>query len=115
MIGGYTDPQGSRTGFGALLLGYYEHGDLRYAGKVGTGYDRQTLEKLGRQLATIEQLEPAFTKGHLPRSGVHWVKPQLVGQVGFSEWTRDGQLRHPRFHGLRSDKVPHEVVREEPR
>ncbi|HWD81965.1 MAG TPA: non-homologous end-joining DNA ligase, partial [Kribbella sp.] len=112
VIGGYTDPQGSRTGFGALLIGYYDHGELRYAGKVGTGYDRRTLDEVGRELASLEQPEPAFTKGHLPRSRVHWVKPELVGQVAFSEWTRDGQLRHPRFHGLRDDKDPHEVVRE---
>ncbi|GAA1123407.1 non-homologous end-joining DNA ligase [Kribbella jejuensis] len=112
VIGGYTDPQGSRTGFGALLIGYYDNGDLRYAGKVGTGYDRRTLDEVGRRLARLEQREPAFTKGHLPRAGVHWVKPRLIGQVAFSEWTRDGQLRHPRFQGLRFDKDPHDVVRE---
>lgn len=112
VIGGYTDPQGSRSGFGALLIGYYDGGELRYAGKVGTGYDRRTLDEVGRELAALEQPEPAFTKGRLPRAHVHWVKPELVGQVAFSEWTRDGQLRHPRFHGLRDDKDPHEVVRE---
>lgn len=115
VIGGYTDPQGSRVGFGALLIGYYEKGRLRYAGKVGTGYDRSMLERLSRQLAALEQDEPAFADGNLPRSRVHWVKPQLVGQVAFSEWTRDGQLRHPSFQGLREDKPPQEVVRERAR
>lgn len=112
VIGGYTDPQGSRVGFGALLIGYYEKGELRYAGKVGTGYDRAMLERLSKQLADLEQDEPSFASGNLPRSRVHWVKPQLVGQVAFSEWTRDGQLRHPSFQGLREDKSPRDVVRE---
>ena len=112
VIGGYTDPQGSRRGFGALLIGYYEQGNLRYAGKVGTGYDHQTLDRLSRQLKDLEQDHPPFTGGSLPRSRVHWVRPELVGQVGFSEWTRDGQLRHPRFQGLRRDKPPRDVVRE---
>jgi DNA ligase D-like protein (predicted ligase) len=112
VIGGYTDPQGSRIGFGALLVGYYERGRLRYAGKVGTGYDRPMLEQLSKQLADLEQDEPAFASGNLPHARVHWVKPRLVCQVAFSEWTRDGQLRHPRFQGLREDKRPREVVRE---
>ena len=115
VIGGFTDPQGSRSGFGALLVGYYESGELRYAGKVGTGYDQHTLDELGRELATLEQDEPAFAKGNLPRSRVHWVKPRLVGQIAFSEWTRDGRLRHPRFQGLRDDKSAHEVIRERAR
>jgi bifunctional non-homologous end joining protein LigD len=112
VIGGYTDPQGSRAGFGALLIGYYESGELRYAGKVGTGYDNRTLEQLGRTLATYKQDEPAFTSERLPRTRVHWVEPRLVAQVAFSDWTRDGQLRHPRFQGLRRDKAPRDVVRE---
>lgn len=114
VIGGYTDPQGSRIGFGALLVGYYEDGRLRYAGKVGTGYDQQTLERLGNRLAKLERSQPAFADGNLPKAGVHWVAPRLVGQVAFSEWTRAGQLRHPRFQGLRRDKPPHQVVRERP-
>lgn len=112
VIGGYTDPQGSRLGFGALLIGYYEKGELRYAGKVGTGYDRAMLARLSKQLAALEQDEPSFASGNLPRLRVHWVKPQLVGQVAFSEWTRDGQLRHPSFQGLREDKAPRDVVRD---
>jgi DNA ligase D-like protein (predicted ligase) len=115
IIGGYTDPQGSRTGFGALLLGYYDRGGkLTYAGKVGTGFDRRTLTSLHETLAAMERDRPPFERGVLPRSRVHWVEPRLVGQVGFSEWTPDGQLRHPRFQGLRRDKDPADVVRETP-
>ena len=112
VIGGFTDPQGSRSGFGALLVGYYEDGELRYAGKVGTGYDQRTLDELSRKLVALEQDEPSFAQGNLPKLRVHWVKPRLVGQVAFSEWTRDGMLRHPRFQGLRFDKSAHDVIRE---
>ena len=116
VIGGYTDPQGSRVGFGALLLGYYgADGRLHYAGKVGTGFDRPTLTGLHTALAADERPCAAFepVRG-LPRSRVHWVEPRLVAQVGFSEWTTDGELRHPRFQGLRRDKDPADVVRELP-
>jgi bifunctional non-homologous end joining protein LigD len=115
VIGGYTDPQHSRIGFGALLLGYFdEAGDLVYAGKVGTGFDTATLRDLHGKMARLEQDRPAFSRGKLPGRGVHWLKPRLVGQVAFSEWTRDGQLRHPRYQGLRDDKSAGEVVRESP-
>jgi bifunctional non-homologous end joining protein LigD len=116
VIGGYTDPQRSRVGFGALLLGYYDpDGALVYAGKVGTGFDNRTLTRLHEVLARLERNSAPFTKGRLPSPrGVHWVTPQLVGEVGFSEWTDDGELRHPRFQGLRDDKDPREVVRELP-
>ena len=115
VIGGFTDPQRSRIGFGALLLGYYDSsGRLAYAGKVGTGFDTRTLRGLHGELTGIERDKPPFDLGDLPRSGVHWVEPTLVAQVGFSEWTRDGQLRHPRFQGLRRDKAATEVVREIP-
>jgi bifunctional non-homologous end joining protein LigD len=115
VIGGYTDPQGSRHGFGALLLGYYDDkGQLAYAGKVGTGFDEATLASLYRALAGLEREQPAFERGRLPRSGVHWVEPKLVGQVGFSEWTTAGELRHPRYQGLRRDKDPASVTRERP-
>jgi bifunctional non-homologous end joining protein LigD len=115
VIGGFTDPRGSRTGFGALLLGYYDPGGrLVYAGKVGTGFNQRTLDSLHATLAGLERDRPAFSRGHLPRSGVHWVAPRLVAEVGFSEWTTDGELRHPRFQGLRDDKDPAEVVREMP-
>jgi bifunctional non-homologous end joining protein LigD len=115
VIGGFTDPKGSRTGFGALLLGYYDrHGELTYAGKVGTGFDDATLASLARTLSSLERTEPPFDRGTVPRAGVHWVEPRLVGQVAFSEWTNAGQLRHPRFEGLRRDKDPTTVVRETP-
>jgi DNA ligase D-like protein (predicted ligase) len=114
VIGGYTDPKGSRHDFGALLIGHYRGDDLMFAGKVGTGFDDETLRRLGRKLKSLEQDHPPFSGGRLPRKEVHWVKPELVGQIGFTEWTRDGQLRHPRFLGLREDKRPREVVRERP-
>jgi bifunctional non-homologous end joining protein LigD len=115
VIGGFTDPQGSRSGFGALLIGYYdEAGQLAYAGKVGTGFDQAVLASLHAALTALEQPLPPFSRGALPRSRVHWVRPELVGQVGFSEWTTAGQLRHPRFLGLRRDKDPAAVSRERP-
>jgi bifunctional non-homologous end joining protein LigD len=116
VIGGYTDPRGSRTGFGALLLGYYDSdGKLRYAGKVGTGFDGRTLISLHAALAAAERPKPPFERVHgLPRSAVHWVEPRLVAQIGFTEWTADGHLRHPRFQGLRRDKEPADVMREMP-
>jgi len=115
VVGGYTDPEGSREGFGALLLGYYEDGALRYAGKVGTGFDERTLEDLAGRLAAIERKTPPFAEGSdLPSSGVHWVTPELVCEVGFMEWTDDDKLRHPRYLGLRDDKDAADVVRERP-
>ena len=116
VIGGWTDPQRSRVGLGALLLGYYNpRGGLVYAGKVGTGFTNQMLRDLHARLARLERDQTPFDEGHLPgRRGVHWAEPRLVGQVGFTEWTRDGELRHPRFQGLRDDKEPRDVVRESP-
>jgi bifunctional non-homologous end joining protein LigD len=115
VIGGFTEPKGSREALGALLLGYHEDGELRYGGKVGTGFNRQVLRDLLQRLRAHERDGPAFTRGGpLPRKGVHWVDPVLVAQIGFSEWTEDGQLRHPRFLGLRQDKDPRDVVRERP-
>ena len=113
VIGGYTEPQGSRTGLGALLIGYYDDGDLRYAGKVGTGYDQATLDMLSRRLGRIERRSSPFVD-RVPAKGVHWVTPRYVAQIGFAEWTNDGRLRHPRYLGLRRDKKPREVVRERP-
>lgn len=111
VIGGYTDPEGSREGFGALLVGYYEGDALRYAGKVGTGYDEELLEKLGARLSRMTRKTSPFDEE--PREkNVHWVSPELVGEVGFTEWTGDGRLRHPRFVGLRTDKDPKDVHRE---
>ena len=112
VIGGYTEPHGERVGFGALLVGYYDAGKLVYAGKVGTGYDRATLLRLSKELQALETNVNSFTGNGLPRRGVHWVKPRLVAEVGFTEWTPEGKLRHPRFLGLRTDKDPNEVGRE---
>jgi DNA ligase D-like protein (predicted ligase) len=112
VVGGYTDPQGTRAEFGALLVGYYEGGKLRYAGKVGTGYTERILRDVGKRLSALKTESPPFSEPVLPRRGVNWVKPKLVAEVGFTEWTNDGKLRHPRFLGLRTDKSVEEVVRE---
>ena len=115
VIGGFTDPQGSRQGLGALLLGYYDAGGkLAYAGKVGTGFSDSVLRQLHDALSALERDSPAFDRDKLPRTRVHWVEPRLVAQVAFSEWTTDGQLRHPRYQGLRDDKDPADVRRETP-
>lgn len=111
VVGGFTDPQGSRAGFGALLIGYHEKGRLRYAGKVGTGYDHATLRELRATMDTMTQTECPFAD-EIREPTAHWIRPELVIQVGFSEWTREGRLRHPRYGGLRTDKPPVEVVRE---
>jgi bifunctional non-homologous end joining protein LigD len=115
VIGGYTDPAGSRTDFGALLVGYYEQGRLRYAGKVGTGYTAATLRDLGTRLRRLETAESPFVDARPVPRGTHWVRPELVAQIGFAEWTKDARLRQPRFLGLRDDKPPGDVVREVPR
>jgi DNA ligase D-like protein (predicted ligase) len=114
VIGGFTAPKGSRTDFGALLVGYNEDGALRYAGKVGTGFDQATLRELGAQLRELERDESPFRPFKPIPPGTRWVRPELVAQIGFAEWTRDGRLRHPRFLGLRDDKPAGEVVREVP-
>jgi DNA ligase D-like protein (predicted ligase) len=112
VICGYTDPGGSRIGFGALLLGFYRGRKLVYAGKVGTGFDQDLLRRLGKKLARLETPVSPFAENGLSRRGVHWVKPKLVAQIGYTEWTAGGKLRHPRFLGLREDKRPEDVVRE---
>lgn len=115
VVGGFTEPQRSRVGLGALLLGYYERDVLVYAGKVGTGFDTKTLLDLRASLDRLEQAASPFSSAHRIRErDVHWVRPELVAQIGFSEWTPDGLLRHPRYLGLRDDKPPREVVRERP-
>jgi DNA ligase D-like protein (predicted ligase) len=111
VIGGFTPPKGSRTELGALLLGYYGDGRLWYAGKVGTGFTRATLHDLADRLRPLERPDSPFAD-EVRERGAKWVEPRLVAQVGFSEWTRDGRLRHPRFLGLREDKAAEEVVRE---
>lgn len=111
VVGGFTDPKGSRSGLGALLVGVYDGPDLRYAGKVGTGFDAATLTSLYRRLQPLEQ--PASPFADVVREpAVHWVAPELVVEVGFGEWTSSGRLRHPRYLGLRPDKDPVDVVRE---
>jgi bifunctional non-homologous end joining protein LigD len=116
VIGGWTNPSGSRVGFGALLLGHYEQGELVYSGRVGTGFTRESLEEVHDKLKALATRESPFTnppKGAMAR-GVHWVEPSLVCEVEFTEWTDDGALRHPSFKGLREDKVATSVVRERP-
>jgi bifunctional non-homologous end joining protein LigD len=113
VIGGWTAPRGSRKRLGALLVGYWQDGELRYAGKVGTGFNEETLEFLGDELERRERGTPPFTAETLPRAA-RWAEPELVSQIAFAEWTRDGKLRHPRYQGLRDDKPAREVVREEP-
>ena len=116
VIGGFTEPEGARTGLGALLLGVYEGGRLVYAGKVGTGFSTKVLVELRRRLEKSERQSPPFANP--PRGaearGAHWVEPKLVCEVAFTEWTRDGYLRHPTFQGLREDKAAREVRRELP-
>jgi len=115
VIGGYTEPRGSRVQFGALLVGYYDpDGALRYAGKVGTGFDHFALGDIGARLRALERDGSPFADpGAIRERGVHWVAPELVGEVGFTEWTDAGRLRHPRFQGLRDDKSAREVFREQ--
>jgi DNA ligase D-like protein (predicted ligase) len=114
VIGGWTDPEGGRTDFGALLVGYYDGAALVYAGKVGTGYDEATLRALGARLRRLARPTSPFARGDPPAAGAHWVEPVLVAEVGFGEWTRAGKLRHPRYLGLRPDKAARNVVRETP-
>ena len=112
VIGGFTAPQGSRTDFGALLLGYFRDGELQYAGKVGTGFDSETLDALGRRMRGLRRDTSAFADpSAIKERGVTWIAPELVAQIGFTEWTSAGRLRHPRFLGLREDKAATEVVR----
>ncbi|MDT7608398.1 MAG: hypothetical protein QOG96_2901 [Pseudonocardiales bacterium] len=112
VIGGWTDPAGTRHGFGALLIGVYDGDTLRYAGKVGTGFDEQLLHSLRQRFDPLAVERSPFT-GTVREKGAHWLRPELVAEVGFTEWTREGRLRHPRYLGLREDKDPRDVVREE--
>jgi bifunctional non-homologous end joining protein LigD len=112
VIGGFTAPRGAREELGALLVGHYApDGTLRYAGKVGTGFTRETLADLGRALRARRRETPPFADPPRERTAT-WVAPELVAQIGFTEWTRHGRLRHPRFLGLRDDKPARDVVRE---
>jgi bifunctional non-homologous end joining protein LigD len=114
VIGGYTDPEGSRTQFGALLVGYFEGPRLIFAGKVGTGFNESMLKLVANKMKRLDSNRCPFASVDISRQGLHWVKPELVAQIGFSEWTEDGKLRHPRFIGLRDDKKVKDVTRELP-
>ena len=112
VIAGYTDPRGSRTGFGSLLLGVHDDaGRLVYAGNVGAGFDHAGLDTLHAKLAKIAADESPFEPAPRGVKG-HWVRPRLVAEVSFTEWTSDGRIRHPVFHGLRTDKEPRAITRE---
>ncbi len=114
VIGGFTEPEGERVGFGALLVGAHDdEGRLRYAGKVGTGYDDDFLDDFRKRLDEIATDDCPFVD-RPPENAATWVEPEFVGEFGFTEWTEDGKLRHPRFLGLRRDKDPEDVVRERP-
>lgn len=114
VIVGFTDPNGSRTGLGAILVGVHKDGELVYAGKVGTGFSRKALKDLRLRLNMLERKQPSVA--HAPRiPGARWVEPKLVAEVRFANWTRDGLLRHPSFEGLREDRPSESVVRETPR
>jgi ATP-dependent DNA ligase len=114
VVGGFTEPQGARVGLGALLVGYYQDGEFVYAGKLGTGFDTKMLRELRARLDAIEIRQSPFTRATgLPRRRAHWVRPEVVVQVAFVEWTVNGKLRHPRLIALRADKQPREVTREQ--
>lgn len=113
VVGGWTEPSGARAGFGALLLGHYEQGALRYAGKVGTGFGERALARVSAALADLARPASPFADP-VREAGAHWVEPRLVAQIAFTEWTREGKLRHPRFLGLRDDKPAERVIRERP-
>ncbi len=116
VIGGYTDPQGSRTGIGSLLLGVHDDsGELKYAGNVGTGFNERVLRDLRAKLDALGVARSPFAADALIPKKSHWVRPELVCEVAFGEWTRDGRVRHSVFHGLRTDKPARAITREEPR
>lgn len=113
VIGGWTEPAGTRVELGALLVGYHDDTGLRYAGKVGTGFSTDTLHDLGHRLRANERAASPFVD-QVKERHAHWVDPVLVAQVTFSEWTKDNKLRHPRYEGLRDDKAAESVRRERP-
>ena len=113
VIGGYTDPQGSRGHFGALHIGVYDGARLVYVSKVGTGFDQAGLKSLWEKLQPLARATPPFDTGAIPKGkSHHWMEPRLVCEVRFSDWTNDGGIRHPTFIALRSDKRPEECRRE---
>jgi DNA ligase D-like protein (predicted ligase) len=118
VIGGWTDPQRSRVGLGALLVGYWsdDNNDFVYAGKVGTGFTREMLMDLRARLDKLARDRSPFTQGDPPRGQhVHWAQPKLIGEIAYAEWTQNDLLRQPRFQGLRSDKPASAIHRERPR
>jgi bifunctional non-homologous end joining protein LigD len=116
VIGGYTDPQGSRVGIGSLLLGIHdEQGVLRYAGNVGTGFDEATLADLKKKLEALDTDESSFPPKSVAGRKPHWVQPKLICEVSFAEWTNTGSVRHAVFQGLRGDKPPKAITRETPK
>lgn len=112
VIGGFTEPEGERVGFGALLLGFYRDGKLVYAGQVGTGFDDEFLQDTREKLGELEREDSPFDEGDPPAKNTHFVEPELVGEVEFTEWTGEDRLRHPRFQGLRRDKKAKDVHKE---
>ncbi len=114
VVGGWTEPKGSRKGFGALLLGVYQGKSLRFVGSVGTGFSTKLLAELHERLRKLERKSSPFSNEVIANSPAHWVKPELVVEARFSEWTRDGYLRQPAYLGLRPDKAASEVVAEIP-
>lgn len=113
VIAGFTEPKGSRIGFGALLVGYYNNTKLIFAGKVGTGFDDEFLNSWRKNFNAIEIKESPFQNLKDSKNSVnHWIRPRYVGQFGFTEWTKANKLRHPRFLGMREDKNPESVIKE---
>ena len=115
VIAGYTEPGGGRAAFGSLVLGLYDHGRLLYCGNVGTGFDAKTLTMLWKKMKALETRECPFARAPKTRTRAHWIQPTLVGEVGFTEWTHDGSMRHPTYLGLREDKPAKDCHRERPR
>lgn len=114
VVGGWTEPKGSRKGFGALLLGVYQSRSLRFVGSVGTGFSAKLLQQLYGRLRTLERKTSPFVNPVVANSAIHWASPELVVEVRFSEWTRDGYLRQPAYLGARPDKPPGDVTAEIP-
>lgn len=112
VIGGYTEPHGKRSCLGAILVGYYRDDRLMYAGKVGTGYSDEILKFLCGLFSPLVTDRSPFENNDVPTREVNWLKPELVAEIGFAEWTRYDKLRQPRFIGIRNDKDPKDVVKE---
>jgi len=115
VVGGFTDPAGSRSGLGALLVGYHDGGALRFAGKVGTGFDSRSLGELAARLGKLVRRTSPFSDYDRRTPSIHWVRPTMVVQLAFQEWTAGGRLRQARFLGVREDKAAADVIRERPR